>query len=89
MLEIEILTSPDCKPCEVLRELLVEVLDASGGGFGPVALNEVDVIANPETVLKYGILATPALAINGKLRFTGVPRREELLKILAEEARVL
>jgi hypothetical protein len=26
--------------------------------------------------LKYGVMATPALAINGRLEFTGIPRED-------------
>ncbi len=83
MIEIEILTSPDCAPCEVLKRLVAEVLQESGLQRS-VTLKEVDVLENPDLVLQYGILSTPALVINGTLCFTGVPRRAELTRKITE-----
>ena len=34
--------------------------------------------AHPEVAVKYRVLATPAIAIDGQLAFTGVPREEAL-----------
>ncbi len=84
MLEIEILTSPDCGPCEALKCVLAEALRESNIETGAVVLKEVDVLENPGVVIKYGILSTPALAINGKLCFMGVPSRAELVRRIAE-----
>jgi len=84
MLEIEIITSPNCGPCEALKRLLAEALQESNMETGSLVLKEVDVLENPDVVLKYGILSTPALAINGKLCFSGVPRRAELIHKIAE-----
>jgi len=43
-----------------------------------VHVEEIDVAANPAIAVKYGVMATPAIAINGKVEFTGVPREEAL-----------
>jgi thioredoxin-like negative regulator of GroEL len=43
-----------------------------------IHLEEVDVTAHPEVAVKYRVLATPAIAIDGQLAFTGVPREEAL-----------
>ncbi len=87
MLEIEVLTSPDCRPCEHLKKLLNEVLQQLSGEIGQVELQEIDVIENPDVVVKYGVLATPAMAVNGRLWFTGVPKRGELIDRIVKEAR--
>ena len=51
-------------------------------------VEEVDVVANPTVAVKYRVMATPAIAIDGKLEFTGVPREEALrAKLLAAAAR--
>ena len=42
-------------------------------------VEEIDVAANPAVAVKYRVMSTPAIAINGKLEFTGVPREEALL----------
>ncbi len=44
-----------------------------------VYVEEIDVAAHPAVAVKYRVMATPALAINGKLEFTGVPGEEALL----------
>jgi len=84
-----LLSSPNCGPCEVLKKLLGEILEELEDRIDRVELREVDVIDNPDFVLKYGILTTPALAINGKLCFVGVPKRKELLGELLTQGRVL
>lgn len=42
-------------------------------------VEEIDVAANPAIAVRYRVMSTPAIAINGKLEFTGVPREEALL----------
>jgi len=41
-------------------------------------VEEVDVAERLDVAVKYGVLATPALAINGRLEFTGIPREDAL-----------
>ena len=43
---------------------------------------EVDVTQHPEVAVKYRIMATPAIAINGKLEFTGVPKEDKFVNRL-------
>ena len=45
---------------------------------------EVDITQHPETAVKYRIMATPAIAINGKLEFTGVPKEGVFRNRIAE-----
>ena len=49
-----------------------------------VCLVEVDITRHPEIAVKYRIMATPAITINGKLEFTGVPKEGELRNRIAE-----
>lgn len=44
-----------------------------------VQVEEIDVATDPAVAVKYGVISTPALAINGRLEFTGVPREDALL----------
>ena len=44
-----------------------------------IQVEEIDVAANPAVAVKYRVMSTPAIAIDGKLEFTGVPREEALL----------
>jgi protein-disulfide isomerase len=52
-----------------------------------VELQEIDVAANPAVAVKYGVMATPAIAIDGTLEFTGVPREDALRARLEAAAR--
>jgi hypothetical protein len=50
-----------------------------------IRVEEIDVTANPDVAVKYRVMATPAIAIDGQLAFTGVPR-EEALRVMLEAA---
>ncbi len=45
-------------------------------------LREVNLADRPELALRYGVLSTPALVIDGRLEFTGVPKQRKLLRRL-------
>ncbi len=51
-----------------------------------IQVEEIDVAANPTVGVKYRVMSTPAIAINGTLEFTGVPREEALLARLVEKS---
>jgi protein-disulfide isomerase len=58
--------------------LVAALIDKTRGAVPDVHVEEVDVAANPAVAVKYRVMSTPAIAINGKLEFTGVPREEAL-----------
>ncbi|MDX1595569.1 MAG: thioredoxin family protein [Nitrosopumilaceae archaeon] len=39
----------------------------------------MDVTENPEYLEKYPVFTAPALVIDNKLEFTGIPKKQELL----------
>ena len=47
-----------------------------------LVLKIVDITEHPEVAVKYRVMATPAIAINGKLAFTGVPREADLRRAI-------
>ena len=51
-----------------------------------IQVEEINVAANPAVAVKYRVMSMPAIAINGKLEFTGVPREEALLARLRSAA---
>jgi hypothetical protein len=53
-----------------------------------IRVEEIDVTASPAVAVKYRVMATPAIAINGTLEFTGVPREETLLARLRAASQV-
>lgn len=54
-------------------------------GFGDsVEVEEVNAWNAQDRVAKYGITGVPTIVINGKVRFVGVPRKEDLVKAIEE-----
>jgi len=62
--------------------LVASTIEKVKSQFPDVRLVEVDITQHPETAVKYRIMAVPAIAINGKLEFTGVPKEDALLNRL-------
>jgi hypothetical protein len=77
--EVTIL-GPGCYSCNKLEQDVMAVLSENGIQAG---LNHV---SDPSLMAQYGILPTPALIINGKVKSSGsVPSRSMIKKWLEEE----
>ncbi len=72
-MKVEILTTPDCANCSVVEKMLDEL---------KVSYDVIDVTEKPEYLEKYPIYTAPGIVINGKLEFTGIPKKEKLIKKL-------
>jgi small redox-active disulfide protein 2 len=69
--------------CSRCKELNKRVLAAVAGLGLPADVEKVEEI---QKIVAYGILATPALVVNGKVKCSGrVPRPEEIAGWLREE----
>ena len=66
--------------------MVVTLIEKAKRQVPDVHVEEIDVAANPAVAMKYRVIATPAIAIDGKLEFTGVPREEALRARLAAAA---
>jgi hypothetical protein len=78
-LEVAIL-GPGCYSCNKLEQDVMAVLSETGIKAG---LNH---ISDPSLMAQYGILPTPALIINGKVKSSGrVPSKSMIKKWLEEE----
>ena len=73
MSKIQILTTPDCGNCSVVERMLDEM---------NIPYEVIDVTERPEYLQKYPIFTAPGVVIDGKLEFTGVPKKQELEKRL-------
>lgn len=62
------------------------MIEKAKGQIPDIEVEEIDVAATPAIGVKYRVMSTPAIAINGKLEFTGVPREEALLARLRSAA---
>jgi len=72
-MKVEILTTPDCANCSVVEKMLDEL---------KVSYDVIDVTEKPEYLEKYPIYTAPGIVINGKLEFTGIPKKEKLIEKL-------
>lgn len=47
--------------------------------FPELEVREWDLVARPDLAVRYGVMSTPAIVINGRLEFTGVPKEQAFL----------
>jgi len=79
---VEEFMSPGCVGCPAVKEMLEEL----SGEFGDkLTVEEVDITVDTTRASQYGIMSVPAIAVNGILKFMGVPGKEELKKAILEE----
>ena len=69
MKKVEIITTPNCASCATVKKMLDEM---------GVKYDVIDVVENPKILEKYQVMTAPGIAIDGKLKFSGVPTRKEL-----------
>lgn len=82
MARIRVLSTPGCAGCAQAKRLVAQVLSE----FPALDWEEVDLTEQPELAAEYGIMSVPAVVIDGRLAFTGVPKEgalREKLKALA------
>lgn len=72
-MKVEILTTPDCSNCSILERML----DDMG-----ISYDVIDMTKKPEYLQKYPIYTAPGLVLNGKLEFTGIPKKTQLIEKL-------
>ena len=74
---VELFSSPGCRRCDRAQELLREVI-AGLEGASAIEWRRVNVVAELEYAARLGVVAVPAIAIDGRLLFTGLPSRSRL-----------
>lgn len=63
-MKIEVLGS-GCAKCKTLYENTMKALEESGKSADVVKVEDIS------SIMKYGVMATPALVIDGKVKFSG------------------
>jgi glutaredoxin len=71
--KVEILTTPGCTTCNIVEKILDEM---------KIPYEVIDITEKPEYLQKYPIYTAPGVIIDGKLEFTGVPKKEKLIEKL-------
>ena len=72
---IEFFSSPACKQCLKGKKRLRALIENNNN----IDWQEVNVVEQMDHAVDMGVLSTPAIAINGKLVFTGMPSEEQFL----------
>ncbi|MFA8342869.1 MAG: thioredoxin family protein [Rhodothermaceae bacterium] len=69
-----------CKKCLTLEEKVREVIKTNG------LEAEVTKVQELNEIMKYGVMMTPGLVVNEKVKCVGaIPKEEEILKLLTED----
>jgi thioredoxin 1 len=79
---VEEFMSPGCTGCPAVKEMLEEL---SNEFEGKLIVEEVDITVDTARAAQYALMSVPAVAVNGILKFVGVPSKEELKKAILEE----
>ena len=79
---VEDFMSPGCVGCPAVKEILKRLTEELSG---EITVEEVDITVDTTRAAQYGVMSVPAIAINGELKFMGVPKKEELKNALMEE----
>ncbi|HED11519.1 MAG TPA: glutaredoxin, partial [Caldithrix abyssi] len=72
----EILSSPGCTKCSQARERLKRL--AKERFPGQLEWREVNIMEELDYAVELGVLSTPAIAVDGKLEFKGLPSLDTL-----------
>lgn len=79
MMDIKVLGA-GCAKCNKLEQMVIEVLEE---------LNEkIDIahVKDIREIVSYGVMMTPALVINGQVKFSGVvPSKDKLKEVITSE----
>lgn len=76
MIKVEVFSSPGCGKCAQAKTLLKAVAEE----LGPekVAWREVNILEEMDYAVDLGVMASPAIAIDGELVFASLPSAAKL-----------
>ncbi len=82
LVKVEVFSSPGCSKCGHAKELLRQM--ALDLGEDRVQWRDVNILNELDYAVEMGVLSTPAIVVNGKLVFAGLPSAEKLKALLLE-----
>lgn len=83
MLKIEVFSSPGCGKCGHAKATLRKIAEELGQE--QIQWREVNILEELDYAVELGVLSTPAIAINGELRFTSLPSAKTLRQKITEQ----
>lgn len=81
MTKVEVFTAPGCGKCGKAKDVLEDIVNKMSKG---IEWREVDILKEMDYAVELGVLATPAIAINGELVFTALPSQKQLIQALQD-----
>lgn len=85
MVKVEVFTSPGCSKCGQATSLLKAVAEALGPD--KIVWRDVNILDEMDYAVALGVMASPAIAIDGELVFSSLPSAEKLRAELAKRTR--
>ena len=82
VVKIEVFTSPSCPYCPMAVELVDEVKKEMPDD---IEVEKIDIMKDREKAIEYNLMAVPAIALDGVVKFVGAPTKEELVKVIKIE----
>ena len=76
MIKVEVLSSPGCGKCGQAKTMLKGVAEELGAD--KVAWREVNILEEMDYAVDLGVMASPAIAIDGELVFASLPSAAKL-----------
>ncbi|MEM3549803.1 MAG: thioredoxin family protein [Candidatus Bathyarchaeia archaeon] len=77
-------TDPPCMRCQAAKKAVEKAVEKLKQSGVTVDVEKVNIMSK-ETVQKYGVLVSPAIAINNTVKIMGrVPNPDEIEKLLRE-----
>ena len=76
MISLEVFSSPGCGKCVQAKAVLKEVVEVLGSD--KVSWREVSILDEMDYAIDLGIMASPAIVIDGELVFTSLPSASKL-----------
>lgn len=80
--KIDVIAAPGCEKCAGAQGELRAVA-ASVLGEGRLVWREINVLEQLDYAVSLGVLAMPAIAVNGELKFSSLPTPEQFRAELA------
>ncbi|MDR2623096.1 MAG: MJ0307 family thioredoxin [Methanobrevibacter sp.] len=73
---VEVFTSPTCPYCPMAEDVVMQAKEQLQDKMDVEVIN---IMENNKRAVDYGIMAVPAVVINGVVEFVGAPTLEDLL----------
>ncbi len=81
-INIEVMVTPTCPYCPYAVITANMFAYVSYMSRGKLTSEVIELYENPDIAYKYSVMSVPAIAINGRLAFIGLPSEHELLSII-------